>query len=31
MAPLRREWTRHTPAQRIGRWLIWLVCVAAVV
>jgi len=31
MAPLRREWTRHTPAQRIGRWAVWLVCVAAVV
>ena len=31
MAPLRREWQRHTPAQRISRWLVWLCCVAAVV
>jgi phosphonate transport system permease protein len=31
MAPLRREWQRHTPAQRIARWLVWLCCVAAVV
>ncbi|ONG51764.1 phosphonate ABC transporter, permease protein PhnE [Pseudoroseomonas deserti] len=30
MAPLRREWTRLTPAQRISRWLVWLVCAAAV-
>ncbi|WP_211207957.1 phosphonate ABC transporter, permease protein PhnE [Teichococcus cervicalis] len=31
MAPLRREWHRFTPAQRLSRWLVWLVCVAAVV
>ena len=31
MAPLRREWSRHTPAERIGRWAVWLVCAAAVV
>lgn len=29
MAPLRREWTRHTPAERIARWFVWLCVVAA--
>jgi phosphonate transport system permease protein len=28
---LHREWVRHTPAQRIGRWLVWLGIVAACV
>jgi phosphonate transport system permease protein len=27
---LAREWHRFTPAQRIGRWLVWLATVAAV-
>ncbi|MFC7611800.1 phosphonate ABC transporter, permease protein PhnE [Teichococcus aestuarii] len=31
MAPLRREWTRHTPGQRLSRFAVWLVCVAAIV
>jgi phosphonate transport system permease protein len=31
MAPLAREWRRHTPGQVIGRWLVWLVTVAALV
>ncbi|WP_426955518.1 phosphonate ABC transporter, permease protein PhnE [Muricoccus radiodurans] len=31
VAPLRREWTRHTPRERIARWAVWLACVAAVV
>jgi phosphonate transport system permease protein len=31
MAPLAREWRRHTPGQVIGRWLVWLACVAALV
>jgi len=30
-ASLAREWQRFTPAERIGRWLIWLCIVAAVV
>lgn len=30
-APLMREWQRRTPREAIGRWLIWLVTVAAVV
>jgi phosphonate transport system permease protein len=28
---LAREWQRFTPAERIGRWLVWLATVAAVV
>jgi phosphonate transport system permease protein len=28
-APLRREWRRFTPAQRLSRWLVWLAVVAA--
>jgi phosphonate transport system permease protein len=28
---LAREWQRFTPAERIGRWLIWLAAVAAIV
>ena len=28
-AALAREWTRFTPQQRIGRWLVWLAAVAA--
>jgi phosphonate transport system permease protein len=28
---LAREWHRHTPAERIGRWLVWLALVAALV
>ncbi|PHK95314.1 phosphonate ABC transporter, permease protein PhnE [Pseudoroseomonas rhizosphaerae] len=31
VAPLRREWTRHTPGQRLSRFAVWLCCVAAVV
>jgi phosphonate transport system permease protein len=31
MAPLAREWQRFTPRERIGRWLTWLVIVAALV
>ncbi|WP_199231343.1 phosphonate ABC transporter, permease protein PhnE [Falsiroseomonas bella] len=31
MAPLIREWHRFTPAERIGRWLVWLAIVASVV
>ncbi|MBP0494084.1 phosphonate ABC transporter, permease protein PhnE [Roseomonas indoligenes] len=31
VAPLRREWIRHTPAERLVRWLAFLVVVAAVV
>jgi phosphonate transport system permease protein len=30
-AALGREWARFTPAQRIGRWLLWLAMVAACV
>jgi phosphonate transport system permease protein len=30
-APLAREWHRRTPAEAIGRWLVWLATVAAVV
>jgi phosphonate transport system permease protein len=30
-AALAREWHRHTPAERLGRWLLWLATVAAVV
>jgi phosphonate transport system permease protein len=30
-AAVEREWRRHTPAQRIARWAVWLVVVAAVV
>lgn len=30
-AALAREWHRHTPAERIGRWLVWLGTVAALV
>ena len=30
-AALAREWHRHTPAERIGRWLVWLGAVAALV
>jgi len=30
-AALDREWQRFTPAQRIGRWLLWLAIVAACV
>jgi phosphonate transport system permease protein len=30
-AALDREWQRFTPAERIGRWLVWLACVAALV
>jgi phosphonate transport system permease protein len=30
-AALAREWQRFTPAERIGRWLIWLAIVAAIV
>ena len=30
-AALAREWTRFTPQQRIGRWLVWLAAVAALV
>jgi phosphonate transport system permease protein len=29
MQPLLREWHRHTPAEAIGRWLVWLCVVAA--
>jgi phosphonate transport system permease protein len=29
LAPLHREWRRHTPAERIGRWAVWLAVVAA--
>ncbi|MBX6743124.1 MAG: phosphonate ABC transporter, permease protein PhnE [Acetobacteraceae bacterium] len=29
--PLRREWRRFTPAQRLSRWLVWLTVVAALV
>jgi len=28
-APLRREWARYTPRQRLARWLVWLGIVAA--
>ncbi len=31
LAPLRREWHRFTPRQRVQRWLLWLVIVAALV
>lgn len=31
MTALLREWHRFTPAQRITRWMIWLVVVAAIV
>jgi phosphonate transport system permease protein len=31
MAPLAREWHRFTPAERIGRWLVWLAIVASLV
>jgi phosphonate transport system permease protein len=31
MVPLLREWHRFTPAERIGRWLVWLALVASVV
>jgi phosphonate transport system permease protein len=31
MAPLAREWVRHSPGQRIGRFLVWLAIVAAIV
>lgn len=31
MTALAREWHRYTPAQRIVRWLMWLVVVAAIV
>jgi phosphonate transport system permease protein len=31
MAPLMREWHRFTPAERIGRWLVWLAIVASLV
>lgn len=30
-APLMREWQRRTPREAIGRWLVWLATVAAVV
>jgi phosphonate transport system permease protein len=30
-AALAREWDRFTPGQRIGRWLLWLAMVAALV
>lgn len=30
-ASLAREWERHGPAERVGRWLLWLAVVAAVV
>lgn len=30
-APLRREWTRFTPAQRLGRFAVLLVSVMAIV
>jgi phosphonate transport system permease protein len=30
-APLKREWSRFTPAQRVSRWLVWLLCAAALV
>jgi len=30
-ASLAREWHRFTPSERIGRWLVWLIIVAALV
>jgi phosphonate transport system permease protein len=30
-ATLAREWQRFTPAQRLGRWLVWLLAVACLV
>lgn len=30
-AALDREWTRFTPQERIGRWLVWLAIVASLV
>ncbi len=31
LAPLRREWIRHTPAERLTRWVMALLVVAATV
>ena len=31
LAPLRREWVRHTPTERLTRWVMLLVILAAVV
>ncbi|SHJ06310.1 phosphonate transport system permease protein [Roseomonas rosea] len=31
LAPLRREWIRHSPAERLTRWIMFLTIVAAVV
>ena len=31
LRPLRREWQRLTPRQRVGRWAVWLLVVAALV
>ena len=30
-ATIERRWRRHTPAERLARFAIWLTCVAALV